>query len=126
MSGLIFLKCKDLPGIREFYLDTVEMKIWLEQPQISILRHGNFLIGFHETGEIDDGCFQADNCKQSCLLTFYYETNEEVDEMYLKLKDTASFSPRINEKYNIYHFFAKDPEGRNIEFQRFLDKVEKL
>ena len=114
MSGLIFLKCKDLTTMKKFYIDIVEMKIWLEQPQISILRHGNFLIGFHETGEIDDGC----------LLTFYYETNEEVDEMYQKLKDTASFFPRVNEKYNIYHFFAKDPEGRNIEFQRFLHQVD--
>ena len=116
MSGLIFLKCKDLAIMKKFYMNIVEMKVWLEQPQICILRHDNFLIGFHEAGEIDDGC----------LLTFYYDTNEEVDEMYLKLKETASFSPRVNKKYNIYHFFAKDPEGRNIEFQRFLDKVEKL
>ncbi|MBA3046356.1 MAG: VOC family protein [Candidatus Thermoplasmatota archaeon] len=113
MSGLIFLKCKDLPKVRAFYLNTVEMEVWLEQPRISILRHGNFLIGFHDTGEIDDGC----------LLTFYYETNEEVDAMYQKLKDTASFAPKVNDKYNIYHFFAKDPEGRNIEFQRFLQPV---
>ena len=116
MSGLIFLKCKDLAAMKECYMNVVEMKAWLEQPQICILRHDNFLIGFHEAGSIDDGC----------LLTFYYETNEEVDEMYLKLKNTASFAPRVNEKYNIYHFFAKDPEGRNIEFQRFLNEVEKV
>ena len=114
MSGLIFLKCKDLAMMKDFYTNTVKMKIWLEQPQICILRHGNFLIGFHEAGEIDDGC----------LLTFYYDTNEEVDAMYGPLKDTASFEPRVNEKYRIYHFFAKDPEGRNIEFQRFLHSVD--
>ena len=88
--------------------------MWLEQPQICILRHGNFLIGFHEAGSVDSGC----------LLTFYYDTNEEVDAMYPKLKDTASFAPRVNEKYNIYHFFAKDPEGRDIEFQRFLNDID--
>ena len=116
MSGLIFLKCKDLAAMKEFYMNVVEMKVWLEQPQICILRHDNFLIGFHEAGSIDSGC----------LLTFYYEANEEVDEMYQKLKDTASFAPKINEKYHIYHFFAKDPEGRDIEFQRFLNPVEKV
>ena len=112
--------------MKEFYMNVVEMKAWLEQPQICILRHDNFLIGFHEAGSIDDSCFRVDDRKQSCLLTFYYETNEEVDEMYQKLKDTASFAPRINEKYHIYHFFAKDPEDRDIEFQRFLNPVEKV
>lgn len=113
LSGLIFLKCKDLSLCRDFYMNTVGMNVWLEQPQICILRHGNFLIGFHETGEIDDGC----------LLTFYFETNEGVDEMYNKVKDTASSAPKVNEKYRIYNFFAKDPEGRDIEFQRFLHDV---
>ncbi len=113
MSGLIFLKCNSLSSMKDFYMNTVGMEVWLEQPDICILRHGNFLIGFHEAGQVDDGC----------LLTFYYDTREEVDAMYGPLKDRASFPPRVNEKYRIYHFFAKDPEGRDIEFQHFLHPV---
>jgi len=115
MSGLVFLRCKDLKVCREFYINTIGMKPWLEQPGISILRHGNLLVGFQESPEPQD----------SCLLTFFYDTNEEVDVMYDKLKNKALAPPRINEKFKIYNFFAKDPEGRDIEFQNFLHPVAK-
>jgi hypothetical protein len=32
--------------------------------------------------------------------------------------------PKTNERYRIYHFFGKDPEGRNIECQAFLHPVQ--
>lgn len=54
------------------------------------------------------------------MYTFVYPSKEQVDEMYDKLKDIADDRPRHNERYRIYQFFAKDPEGRNLEFQAFL------
>lgn len=112
MAGIVFLKCKDLAKCRKFYTERVGMRIWLEQPDISILRHGNMLIGFHETGSADTGC----------LLTFFYETREAVDAIYRDLGAPGPV-PRVNEKYRIYHFFSKDPEGRDMEFQAFLHPV---
>lgn len=41
--------------------------------------------------------------------------------MYDKCKDIALFEPKDNPLYGIYHFYAIDPEGRNIEFQYFKD-----
>jgi hypothetical protein len=38
--------------------------------------------------------------------------------------DIAYDPPKINEKYEIYHFFASDPENRVIEFQSFLHPVD--
>jgi hypothetical protein len=114
MSGIVFLKCVNIDVLKEFYMGTVGMKVWLEQPDICILRHGNMLVGFHLAGSVDSGC----------LLTFFYDTREEVDEMFAKLEARAETRPRVNEKYRIYNFFAKDPEGRNIEFQAFLHPVE--
>ena len=55
------------------------------------------------------------------MYTFVYPTRDEVDAMYERFKDTtADGPPRDNPKYKIYQFFAKDPEGRQLEFQAFL------
>jgi hypothetical protein len=54
------------------------------------------------------------------MYTFVYPLIEQVDEMYNLLQDISDGQPRYNERYRIYQFFAKDPEGRNLEFQAFL------
>jgi hypothetical protein len=102
--------------VRAFYTETIGMSVWLEQPDVSILRHGNLLIGFHRQPQADlDG-----------LITFFYETAAEVDEMYARLRDLATGEPKENPKYGIYHFFGVDPEGRKIEFQQFLHPVPSM
>lgn len=114
MAGIVFLKTKNLGKVRRFYEDRVGMTVWLEQPGIAILKHGNMLIGFHEQPEPDlDG-----------MVTFFYATREEVDVMHARLSDVATSELKEDPKYRIYHFFGKDPEGRNIEFQHFLHPVE--
>ena len=57
------------------------------------------------------------------MITFFYETKQEVDEMYSKFTSIAKDKPKMNQKYRIYHFFAKDPEERIIEFQWFEKKM---
>jgi len=90
------------------------METWLEQPGIAILRHGNMLLGFHRQAEADT----------QGMFTFFYASQAEVDAMHERLKDVADDRPRDNQKYRIYHFFAKDPEGRSVEFQQFLHAVD--
>lgn len=46
--------------------------------------------------------------------------------MHGKLEDIADGKPRHNERYQIYQFFAKDPEGRNLEFQAFLHPLTEV
>jgi len=29
--------------------------------------------------------------------------------------------PSVNERFGIYHFFLKDPDGHRVEIQKFLD-----
>lgn len=116
MAGIVFLKTAQFDRVREFYTRRVGMDVWLEQPDIAILRHGNLLLGFHRQPVPDrDG-----------LLTFFYERKEDVDRIYSQLRDIATSEPRENPKYRIYHFFGKDPEGRAIEFQHFLHPVPPL
>lgn len=113
MAGIIFLRTAKFDEVRAFYTETIGMTVWLEQPDIAILRHGNLLIGFHQQSQADlDG-----------LITFFYETAAEVVQMHARLRNVAAAEPRENPKYQIYHFYATDPEGRKIEFQQFLHPV---
>jgi hypothetical protein len=50
---------------------------------------------------------------------------ENVDEMYKKITELGvdvPEKPKINQKFNIYHFFLKDPNGYTIEIQKFLNQ----
>ncbi len=113
MSGILFLKSKDRDTLKQFYQSKVGMRIWLEQADCTILKHGNLLLGFCNREELD-----------TCgMITFFYPKRADIDKMYEKLKDLAHAPPKDNEKYGIYHFFAEDPEKRTIEFQAFLHPV---
>lgn len=109
MSGLTFFKTSNLSQTEIYYVHRLGMKVWLRQKQCTILQHGNYLVGF---------C-QAETDDTQATLAFVYESREEVDTMYNRLQAEAITEPRINDDYHIYHFFAKDPEGRLLEFQRF-------
>lgn len=110
MSGIIFLKTAVIEEMRRFYIEEVGMTLWLDQGGCIILRHGNFLLGFcsAEVAETE-GC-----------ITFYYDSKEEVDAMCRKFASISTSQPIENPKYRIYNFFARDPEGRTVEFQKFL------
>jgi len=58
------------------------------------------------------------------LITFFFKSKADVDTAYEELKDIAVSPPKENKKYAIYHFYAKDPEGRSIEFQYFMHPVD--
>ncbi len=48
-----------------------------------------------------------------------------MDKVYSRLADVAEGEPESRvPDYNIYQFFGKDPEGRTLEFQCFLDDPE--
>ena len=112
-GGLVFLKTRDRTAMVEFYKSRIGMVDWLEQRNITILRHGNMILGFHQPKEEQPPDLSG-------MYTFVYPSRHQVDEMYSKLKDIADAPPRVNDIYRIYQFFAIDPEGRKLEFQAFL------
>lgn len=113
MAGIVFLKTTNIKRITEYYTTIIGATIWLDQKDCVILKHDNFLFGFCERGEINTGW----------LLTFFFKTKTEVDEIYEKIKNFSTTKPVQNSRYQIYQFFAKDPEGRNLEFQSFLHEI---
>lgn len=121
MSGIIFLGTNDLDGIRDYYINQVGMELWLEQADCIILRHGNLLLGFCQRGEVQKGG----------IITIFYPNAEDVDQRYEELRSGSDTGPGANQqdppkrnpKYDIYHFFTQDPEGRTVEFQAFLHRT---
>ena len=114
MAGIVFLKTNDLKKIKKFYTVVIGATIWIDQQDCVIFKHDNFLFGFCEReGEIGVGW----------LLTFFYQTPAEVDALYEKMESQAISKPIKNDKYDIYQFYAKDPEGRDLEFQAFLHEI---
>ncbi len=121
LGGLVFIKTRELDALAKFYTETIGMELWLEQPNIIILHHGNMIIGFHQIQNMDE---QEPDLQG--MYTFVYPSLEQVDDMHTKLQHIADGKPRHNERYKIYQFFAKDPEGRDLEFQAFLHPLKEV
>jgi hypothetical protein len=110
VMGIVFFRTTMLDDIVKFYNERIEMKVWLKQKDCTILKHDNLLLGF---------C-QREVAETEGLIAFVYSTKEDVDSMHRKLNRWVASEPIENEQYEIYHFFAKDPEERTLEFQVFL------
>ncbi|WP_224447079.1 VOC family protein [Haloprofundus salilacus] len=114
MSGIVFFATERHDEVVEFYVETVGAAVWLEQTDCTVLKHGNMLFGFCDRERTDD-------CG---ILTFVYDSRADVDEMHVVVDDAAREEPHENEAYEIYQFFADDPDGRSVEFQTFLHPVD--
>ena len=111
MSGIVFYATENHDAVVEFYRDRLGMELWLEQPDCTILEHGNLLSGFCDRDRTDD-------CGS---VTFLYPDRAGVDAAHDRLADVAREEPHRNPTYDIYQFFATDPDGRTVECQAFLD-----
>ncbi|WP_255169728.1 VOC family protein [Natrononativus amylolyticus] len=109
MSGIVFFGTTALAETVAFYVDEVGAAVWLEQPDCTICRYDNLLFGFCE----------RDRAETDGILTFVLESADAVDDAYDHLEAHAVEEPHENPRYEIYQFFAEDPEGRTVEFQTF-------
>lgn len=110
MSGIVFFKTQSLDIIHHFYHYTLEMKIWLEQPNCYIYKKGNLLLGF----------IAADVTEKEGIITIFNQNKEVIEKAYEQFSCLVTQELKVNPKFNIYHFYISDPEGRKIEFQTFL------
>ncbi len=113
-SGIVFFNTTMLEEMKDFYTARIGCDLWLDQGTCAILKYGNLLFGFCQSQEAD----------LDTLITFFYENKEDVDLLYKELQTSGQSAPKENTKYRIYHFYARDPEGRSIEFQSFLHPIE--
>ena len=110
-----FLRCRDLEAATAFYGDLLGLELVLDQGPCRIFRaSGAAFLGVCLAGE-------RDVAAEGTILTL---VTPEVDAWHERLAAEAvplEGSPKLNPTYNIYHFFARDPDGHLVEFQRFLD-----
>jgi catechol 2,3-dioxygenase-like lactoylglutathione lyase family enzyme len=116
VSAITFFATTDLERIVEFYTETVGADAWLEQPDCTILKYDNQLLGFCERDAADT----------EGIVTFVYPDREGVDRMYEAVAERAREEPHENETYDIYQFFGEDPDGRTVEFQTFLHPTDEV
>jgi hypothetical protein len=110
VSGIVFFHTERHDEVVAFYRDRLDATLWLDQPGCTILEHDDFRFGFCDRETTDD-------CG---ILTFYYDDRAAVDALYDDLEDVARGPPVENAEYDIYQFFAEDPDGRTVEVQTFL------
>lgn len=114
VAGIVFFATEYHDSVVEFYVDVVGADVWLEQTDCTILQRGEFRFGFCDRDATDD-------CG---ILTFVYDTPAAVDAMHETVGDAAVQTPHENDEYDIYQFFAEDPDGRTVEFQTFNHDVD--
>jgi hypothetical protein len=116
MSGIIFFRTPARAEICSFYRDRLGFSTWLEQVGCTILKSDNLLLGFCE----------GETAETEGVITLVYEDRATVDAMHAQLSDIAREHPEYNDAYDIYQFFADDPEGRTIEFQTFEHETPRV
>ncbi|MEF8790864.1 MAG: VOC family protein [Haloarculaceae archaeon] len=108
-GGIVFYRTEAHDAVVEFYTDRLGATVWLEQPGCTILDYRGFRVGFCDrTGAETEG-----------TLTFVVPDRAAVDAAFERLEDRARDEPHYNDRYDIYQFFAEDPEGRTVEVQSF-------
>ena len=112
---ITFLGTKDLNKTSNFYQNIIGLTLYKDQGVCLIFNVNNqSKIGFcKHMAIIHKG--------KSPIITF---VADNVDEIYNKLVKSGvnlKEKPKFNHKFNIYHFFLKDPNGYTLEIQKFLD-----
>ena len=110
---ITFLHSQNLQATRTFYSEVLALPLVRDQGTCIIFGTAqNAFLGFCEhIDSIPTG--------RRVILTL---VTEDVDGWYQKLKSRQADllgEPEANPKYQIYHFFLKDPDGYWVEIQRF-------
>jgi len=114
---ILFLGTTDLEKVDRFYAGLLGCQQVIDQKSCRIYKVSEQgFVGFCLHFE------KKDLTSQSPILTF---VTERVDSVYEKLKAAnikVDGLPRLNPKFNIYHFFATDFDGYRVEIQEFVNK----
>ncbi len=111
---IVFLGTNDLEITHTFYHDILGLPLYKDQGLCRIydIPSGG-RIGFCQHMDVSIS-------GKSPIITIL---TENVDEVYKKLLQKGvkiEKEPVVNHKFNIYHFFAIDPNGYHVEIQKFL------
>lgn len=110
-----FLYTADLAATGAFYEDLLGLEMVLDQGACRIYRVSTAaFVGFCQH-------LEKRSDPKGVILTL---VSDQVDAWFTNLVAkglTIEQPPAHNPRFNIYHFFVRDPNGYLIEIQRFLD-----
>lgn len=113
-SQITFFYTDNLARTAEWYERVLGLELAVDQGKCRIYRvAGQSFLGFCQRDAV--GINHDD-----VILTF---VTDDVDGWYDRLRGhraILSGEPEESAEYGIYHFFARDPNGYRLEFQRFL------
>lgn len=116
-----FLSTPDLAATDAFYREVLGFSLILDQGVCRIYRvSDSAFLGFcRETENIDAVTAEG------VILTLVVDSTAQVDRWSDYLATTHAHliekAPALNEQFNIYHLFLRDPNGYLVEIQCFLD-----
>jgi hypothetical protein len=111
MTGIVFFRTENRAAVVDFYTEYLEFDVWLEQDGgCTILERDNLLLGFCD----------GETTETEGIITVVVDDRDAVDALFEDLEDVADDEPHENEAFDIYQFFATDPDGRTVEVQTFL------
>ena len=114
MTGIVFFRTAKRESVVEFYETQLGFEEWLQQDGgCTILQRENLLIGFCD----------ADQSETEGIVTVAVDDTAAVDALYDDVETHARHPPEQNDAFDIYQFFAEDPDGRAIEVQTFLHET---
>lgn len=113
-SQITFVYVRDLERAARFYQDILGFSLVLDQGSCRIYR----VAGDRAFLGICEGETAAAS-RDGLIFTL---VTADVDGWYQRITSrgwTCEQAPGINERFQIYHFFVRDPDGYLLEIQRF-------
>ena len=115
-AQITFLFVSDLRRSAAFYEDIMGMSLVKDQGSCRIYR----LAG----SEAYLGICEREQAEANGDTLIFTLVTSEVDAWYQRITSrgwACDNPPGTNQRYKIYHFFLRDPDGYKLEIQRFLD-----
>lgn len=115
-QNIVFLPTHNLEETSHFYSQILGLKLVLDQGscQIFCLNDQSFLGFCEHIPKIEP----ADSVMICIIESTQSDVLSKFDDLNTK-KVRTDGNPRRNEKFEIFHFFAFDPNGYRLEFQSF-------
>ena len=115
-SFIGFYPCRDLERTTKFY-QVLGLKVARDQSSCVIFKvaAGGFLGFCQHTQPLPN--------HSGLILTLVLDDVDGVYQNLTKLGIETEAPPNLNERFGIYHFFARDPDGYRLELQRFADPL---
>ncbi|ACK68772.1 Glyoxalase/bleomycin resistance protein/dioxygenase [Gloeothece citriformis PCC 7424] len=114
---ITFIYTRNFTRSTQFYEEILKLTLWLDQGSCRIYQvTQDGYIGICQGNEPKNPLPGQQN---NLILTL---VTQQVDQWYSYLQQEGinlENPPSFNEKYQIYHFFFRDPDGYLIEIQRF-------